>query len=81
MKEHKSYAGILKGISGVWCDHKPKGLKVVKENIFYTADEGMVFTKDGELFESVFIRDESVKIEDYIEIKDPRPQPEAPQGE
>ena len=89
MKEHKSYAGTLKGISGIWCDHKPKGLKVEKENIFYTADEGKVFTKDGELFDTVFIKDESVKIEDYIEIKDPRPAEEpvveepieAPQGE
>lgn len=82
MKEHKSYLGKLNGVSGVWCDKKPRGLKVEKENIFYTADEGKVFTKDGELFDSVFIRDESVKIEDYIEIKDPRPQQEeTPQGE
>lgn len=76
MKEHKAYLGKLNGVSGVWCDKKPKDLEVVKENTFYTPDEGMVFTKDGELFDSVFIRDESVKIEDYIEIKDVRPQPE-----
>lgn len=73
MKEHKSYLGKLNGVSGVWCDHKPEGLEVVKENVFYTPDEGMVFTKDGELFDSVFVRDDSVKIEEYIEIKDPRP--------
>ena len=76
MKEHKAYLGKLDGVSVVWCDKKPKGLEVTKENTFYTADEGMVFTKDGELFDTVFIRDESVKIEDYVEIKDPRPQPE-----
>ena len=81
MKEHKSYLGKLNGISGIWCDKKPKGLKVEKENVFYTPDEGKVFTKDGELFDSVFIPDESVKIEDYIEIKKPMPQEEAPQGE
>ena len=81
MKEHKSYLGKLNGVSGVWCDKKPRGLKVEKENTYYTPDEDKVFTKDGELFDTVFIRDESVKIEDYIEIKDPRPQEEAPQGE
>ena len=56
-------------------------MKVAQENVFYTPDEGKVFTKDGELFDTVFIRDESVKIEDYIEIKDPRPQPEEPSVE
>lgn len=76
MKEHKAYLGKLDGVSVVWCDKKPKDLEVVQENTFYTADEGMVFTKDGELFDTVFIHDESVKIEDYVEIKDPRPQPE-----
>ena len=76
MKEHKAYLGKLNGVSGVWCDKKPKDLEVVQENTFYTPDEGMVFTKDGELFDTVFIRDASVKIEDYIEIKDVRQQPE-----
>lgn len=76
MKEHKAYLGKLNGISGVWCDKKPKDLEVVQENTFYTPDEGMVFTKDGELFDIVFVRDESIKIEEYIEIKDPRQQPE-----
>lgn len=76
MKEHKAYLGKLNGVSGVWCDKKPKGLEVAQENTFCTPDEGMVFTKDGELFDTVFIRDASVKIEDYIEIKDVRQQPE-----
>ena len=51
-------------------------MEVAQENTFYTPDEGMVFAKDGELFDSVYIHDASVKIEDYTEIKDPRPQPE-----
>ena len=76
MKTRKSYIGTLNGISGVWCDKKPKGLKVVEEITFYSADEGKVFTKDGELFDSVVIKD-GVKIEDYIEIIDPRNQEQA----
>lgn len=76
MKEHKAYLGKLDGVSVVYCDKIPQGMEVAQENTFYTADEGMVFTKDGELFDSVYIHDASVKIEDYTEIKDPRPQPE-----
>ena len=71
MKEHKSYLGKLNGVSGVWCDKKPKGLKVAQENVFYTPDEGKVFTKDGELFDTVTIKD-GVDINDFVEIKDPR---------
>lgn len=71
MKERKSYVGTLNGVNGVWCDKKPKGLKLKETIIFYTADEGMVFTKDGELFNSVVIK-EGVNIKDYVEIKDPR---------
>lgn len=78
MKEHKSYTGTLNGISGIWCDKKPKGLKGAQEHTYYTPDEGKVFTKDGELFDCVFVPDESVKIEEFFEIKDPRPQPEEP---
>ena len=76
MKEHKSYLGKLNGISVVYCDKIPQGMEVAQENTFYTPDEDMVFAKDGELFDSVYIHDASVKIEDYVEIKDPRPQPE-----
>lgn len=75
MKERHSYIGTLNDVSGVWCDKKPKGLKVTEEITFYSADEGKVFTKDGELFDSVVIKD-GVKIEDYIEIIDPRNQEE-----
>ena len=71
MLKRQSYIGTLNGINGVWCDKKPKGLKDVTEITFYSADEGKVFTKDGELFDSVVIKD-GVKIEDYIEIIDPR---------
>lgn len=76
MIERHCYIGKLNGISGVWCDQKPEGIELEKENTFYTPDEGMVFTKDGKLFDTAFIRDESVKIEDYVEIKDPRIKPE-----
>ena len=75
MKERHSYQGTLNGISGIWCDHKPEEIEVTKEITFYTPDEGMVFTKDGELYDSVVIQ-EGMDIKDYIEIKDPRPQTE-----
>lgn len=67
MKEHKSYAGKLNGVSGIWCDHKPEGIEVEKEILWYSADEGKVFAKDGELFDTV------TSLEDCVEIKDPRP--------
>lgn len=71
MVKHESYIGKLKDVAGVWCDHKPRGLKVEETVIWYSADEGMVFTKDGELFDSVVLKDGET-IEQYIEIKDPR---------
>ena len=71
MKERKSYIGKLNGISGVWCDQKPEGLEIEKEITFYSPDEGKVFTKDGEIFTSVVIKD-GVKIEDYVEINEPK---------
>lgn len=75
MKERHSYIGTLNGINGVWCDKKPESLEIKETITFYTPDEGMVFTKDAELFDSVVIKDD-IKIEDYVEIKDPRQQPE-----
>ena len=82
MIERHSYQGTLNDVNGIWCDKKPKGLKNVKDITFYTADEGMVFTKDGELFDSVVIT-EGVDIKDYIEIKDPRieEKPKEPEAE
>lgn len=70
MKERKSYIGTLNGVNGVWCDRCPEGVEVTQEITFYTPDEGKVFTKDGELFENVVIKDD-VKIEDYAEIVRP----------
>lgn len=72
MIERKSYIGKLNGVSGIWCDQCPEEVEVEKVIVFYTPDEGKVFTKDGELFDSVVVSDDN-KIEDYIEIKDPRP--------
>lgn len=71
MKKRKSYIGTLDGIKGVWTDKKPKGLEVEKEITFYSPDEGKMLCKDGELFESIVI-DENTKIEDYTEVDAPR---------
>lgn len=72
MQERKTYVGTLKGVSGIWCDKKPRGLEVEKTITWYSADEGKVFTKDGELFDTVNLK-EGESISNYIEIKDPRP--------
>lgn len=72
MIERKSYVGTLNGVSGVWCDQKPEGLEVIKENTFYSADEGKVFVdKEGNMVDSVVITD-GVDIKDYVEIKQPK---------
>lgn len=76
MKTRKSYVGTLNGVSGIWCDKKPKGIDLEKTIEWYSADEGMVFTKDGELFDSVILK-EGETIDQYIEIKDPRNQEQA----
>ena len=75
MKERTTYIGTLKGVKGIWCDKKPRGLEVDKTITWYSADEGKVFTKDGELFDTVNLK-EGESINDYIEIKDPRPSEE-----
>lgn len=75
MIERKSYIGKTSdGISAIWTDQHPEDATIEKEIIFYTPDEGKVFTKDGEFYDSVIIQD-GVKIEDYEEVKDTRPQP------
>lgn len=72
MIERKSYIGTLKGVKGVWCDKKPRGLEVEKTNTFYVADEGKVFVdKEGNMLDSVVIQD-GVDIKDYTEIKQPK---------
>lgn len=80
MIERKSYKGVLDGISGIWCDKKPKGIKDCETITWYAADEGKVFTKDGELFDSVVLKDGET-IEQYIEIIDPREKGEEENGE
>lgn len=74
MKERKTYIGKVNGVAGIFCDIKPENIELEKEITFYSPDEGMIFTKDGELYDSVVINDD-VKIEDYEEVKDTRPQP------
>ena len=76
MKERHSYQGTLNGVNGIWCDQKPEGLEVIKENTFYSADEGKVFVdKEGNMVDSVVITD-GVDIKEYVEIQDPRNQEE-----
>ena len=70
-----TYIGTLNGIHGIWCGFLPEGVIVEKEINVYYPDEGKVFTKDGELFDSVVLQ-EGESIEEYTEIVDPRPQPE-----
>lgn len=72
MKERKSYVGTLNGVSGVWCDQKPEGLEVIKENTFYSADEGKVFVdKEGNMLDSVILK-EGETIDEYNEIVKPK---------
>lgn len=71
MKERHSYVGILNGVNGVWCDKKPEGLEVIKENIFFVPDEGKIFKKGEEYTDCVIVTD-GFDINDFVEIKDPR---------
>lgn len=71
MKTRKSYFGTLDGVKGVWCDKKPKGIELEKTVEYYVPDDGMVFTKDGDLFTCVVLKD-GEKITDYVEIKEPK---------
>lgn len=71
MEKRTAYKGTLNGVYGVYCDVKPKGLRSVEEMVFYTADEGKAFYKDGEYTTAVVI-DENHKIEDYMEIVLPK---------
>jgi len=76
MKERKSYAGKLNGVSGVWCDQKPEGLEVIKENTFYTPDEGKVFVdKEGNMLDYVVLN-EGESVSDYTEIMKPKTEEE-----
>lgn len=70
MKERHSYFGTLNGVYGMFCDVKPDGIELEKDVTWYSPDEGKVFTKDGELFDSVVITD-GVDISEYTEIVKP----------
>lgn len=69
MKERKAYKGTLKGVKGIWCDKKPRGLELDETITWYSADEGKVFKKGDEFFNSVIIKD-GVNIEDFEEVED-----------
>ena len=76
MIERKSWAGTLNGVAGIWCDNKPEGLEVTKENTFYTPDEGKTFVdKEGNMTDTVVITD-GVDIKDYVEIVKPKEEEE-----
>ena len=67
-----TYVGMLNGVHGIWCGFLPEDVIVEKEIPVYYPDEDKVFTKDGELFDSVVLQ-EGESIEKYLEIIDPRP--------
>ncbi len=68
-----TYIGTLDGIHGIWCGFLPEDVIVEKEINVYYPDEGKVLVKDGELFDSVVLKEDE-SIEEYTEIIDPRPQ-------
>lgn len=70
MKKVISYSGELNGVKGVWCGFKPEGVIVEKETVVYRPDDGKVFKKGEELFESVILGD-GEKIKDYKEVEKP----------
>lgn len=71
MKKRITYCGELNGVKGLWCGFKPKGLTVENEIEVFYADEGKVFVKDGEYFDSVVLKD-GEKIKDYEEVEKPK---------
>lgn len=71
MKERKSYKGLLNGVFGIWTDTKPEGIELQEEITFYVPDEGKVFKKGDELFDTVILQN-GEKIEDYEEIDEPK---------
>lgn len=68
MKKLVTYKGTCKGIKGLWCGVKPKGLKNVEEIIVFYPDEGKIFIKDDKEFKTVVLKN-GEKIEDYDEIE------------
>lgn len=72
MQTKFTYKGTLNGISGIWCGFKPKGVEVEEKITVYYPDEGKVFKKGDELFQSVVLQENEV-IEDYQEIDNIEP--------
>lgn len=68
MRKIITYKGICKGIKGLWCGVKPKGLKNAEEIVVFYPEEGKVFQKDGKEFKAVVLKD-GEKIEDYKEVE------------
>ena len=64
-----TYMGTLKGINGIWCGFKPKGIKVTEEREVLYPEEGYELKRiaDGEILSAVWLQDEDVK-ENYEEI-------------
>lgn len=71
MKTTVSYKGILNGVHGIWCGHKPEGLEVTEEVTVYHPEEGKVFEKDGELFDCVILKPKE-SIKSYTEVDAPK---------
>lgn len=69
-----TYVGTLKGVRGLWCGFKPRGLKVSEERVILYPEDGKELMKDEERFGAVWLRDDDVQ-ENYIEV-DPLPEPE-----
>ena len=81
MKERKSYVGRLNGIFGIWCDRKPEGLELEKENTFMVPDEGKIFKKKADdTYADIIMVSNGEKVEDYEEVDAPK-QEEEPRPE
>ena len=55
-----TYLGTLKGVRGLWCGFKPKGIKVSEERVILYPEEGKELLKDGERFGAVWLKDGDV---------------------
>ena len=75
MIERHSYIGKVDGVAGIWCDQKPGNIELERVVDFYVPDDGCVFVKDKQFFDSVVIED-GVDIAQFVEIQDPRNQEE-----
>jgi hypothetical protein len=70
MEIKTTYKGILNGVSGLWCGFKPEGLEVLEERQILYPDEGKELQdKDGNVFSSVWLKDDKTEEEDFTEVK------------